>query len=287
MKRISISAIVLSVALAGAAEARTVYGYGFGFGYGSNQGRVRWSIYQHGLISGHLYYSPYALGQGGSGLVDGPARYSPYAFGNGHSGLVLDGGGRFLSPYGPAYRQSRRHTATPGCGVNLFGAVTAHGHASHVRTQKDYREAIEARKARRIELAKARQRKIEIRANCGKQIIAGFLKSRNIDFKVTRILSIEGRIVSVDFLLNDGNTILKYWNPAEIQSLGQSQGRRRKFYDKYVDSWSGVCAEHMKAGGTIFQIVSSDADEILASLPLCPDLNGTEKVYALATESRP
>ncbi len=277
MKRISISAIVLLVALAGVAEARHVYGYGFGYGYGSNRYRVRWSIYNHGLISGDLYYSPYAFGPGRSGLVYGETRYSPYAFGHGHSGLVVDGGGTYYSGYSPAYHYARHHHVAPSCNVHPSGA-------GRVRTRKSYGEAIEARKARRIELAQASQQRMAVRANCGKEIIAGYLKGRNIDFKVTRILCIEGRIVSVDFLLNDGNTILKYWNPAEMQSLAQSQGRKEKFYDRYVESWMSFCAEHLKAGGRIHQIISSDADEILAKLPLCPDLNGSEKVYALTTE---
>jgi hypothetical protein len=146
---------------------------------------------------------------------------------------------------------------------------------------------IEARKARRKEQARVSRQKSAIRATDGKGIIAGYLKSRNIDFKVTRILCIDGRIVSVDFLLNDGNTILKYWNPAEVQSVAKSQGLRRRYCDKYVESWISLCAEHLKAGGKIHQIISSDADEILAKLPLCPDLNETERVYASATELRP
>ncbi|MHC4434655.1 MAG: hypothetical protein ACYTBS_22680, partial [Planctomycetota bacterium] len=137
------------------------------------------------------------------------------------------------------------------------------------------------------EQARVRRRNSAIRATNGKEIIAGYLKGRNIDFKVTRVLCIEGRIISVDFLLNNGNTILKYWDPAEVQSVAQSQGLRRKYYDKYVESWISLCAEHLKAGGRIHQIISSDADEILAKLPLCPDLNKTERVYASATELHP
>lgn len=283
MKRISISAIVLLVALAGAAEARTVYDYGYG--YSSSRYRVRWSMYKHGLVSGDLYYSPYAFGQGQSGLVYGETRYSPYAFGNGHSGLVVDGGGTYYSAYSPAYYYPRHRQVAPICNVRVSSAGRAH--ANQVRTRKSCAEAIEARMARRTELAKARQQKLAIRANCGKEIIARYLKSRNIDFKVARTLNMEGRIVSVDFLLNDGNTIVKYWNRKEIESLEQSQGRKRKFYDKYVESWNSVCAEHLKAGGRIHQIISSDAGEILAKLPMYPDLNGTEKVYVLATELHP
>ena len=278
MKRISISAIVLLVILAGVAEARHVYSCGFGYGYSSNRYRVRWSVYNHGLISGDLYYSPYAFGSGRSGLVDGHARYSPYAFGHGHGGLVVDDGSTYYSGYSPAYHHAAHSIRLSGAG---------HDHNNQVRGRKSYGEMIEARKARRIELAQTRRQKSRIRASNGKEIIAGYLKGRNIDFKVTRILCIEGRIVSVDFLLNDGNTILKYWNPAEMQSLAQSQGHKEKFYDQYVESWISFCAEHLKAGGKIPQIISSDADEILAKLPLCPDLNGAEKVYALATEPRP
>ena len=279
MKRISISAIIFLVILAGVAEGRHVYSCGFGYGYSSNRYRVRWSIYNHGLISGDLYYSPYAFGHGRSGLVEGRTRYSPYAFGGGHSGLVVDDGASFYSVYSPAYHYVRHHHVAPNCNVHPSGA-------GRVRTRKSYREMIEARKARRIELAQARRQKSAIRAGNGKEIIAGYLKGRNIDFKVTRILCIEGRIVSVDFLLNDGDTILKYWNPAEMQSLAQSQGLRRRFCDKYVESWISFCAEHLKAGGKIHQIISSDADEILAKLPLCPDLNGSEKVYALSGRAK-
>ncbi|MEA3226446.1 MAG: hypothetical protein U9Q07_10895 [Planctomycetota bacterium] len=282
MKRISISAIVLLVVAAGAAQARHVYGYGYWHGYSANRNRVRWSIYKHGLISGDVYYSPYAHRQGSSGLVDGDVRYSPYAFGHGKSGLVIDGGGSFCSGVNAVRYSVLAHSVAPGCSAHPRSSHS-HRYANQAESRK---QTVEARRARRIELAQARREKNAIRANDGKEIIAGYLRDKNIDFRTTRILSIEGKIVSVDFLLNDGSTILKYWNPEEILSLGR-QGRRKKFYDKYVESWSDSCAEHLRAGGKIHQIISSDADEILAKLPLCPDLNGTEKVYALAAEPHP
>ncbi len=286
MKRISISAIVLLVVLAGAAEARHIFGYNYG--YTSNSHRTRWSMYDHGLVSGDLYYSPYAFGQGRSGLVDDDTRYTPYAFGQGHSGLIVDGTSGSYSVYDPPYRLVRPYHIAPNCNVRLAAARRAQGYyTSRAQMQKSYREAIEARRAGILELAQARQQERAIRANSGKEVIARYLKGRNIEFKVTRTLNIAGKIVSVDFLLNGGNTILKYWNPAEIQSLGQPQERKRKFYDRYVKSWNSISAEHLKAGGRIHQIVSSDSNEILASLPLCPDLNGTGKAYAVATKTHP
>ena len=272
----------------GLSASNRSYGYSYGYGYGTNRHRVRWSFHAHGLISGDLYYSPYAFGQGQSGLVDDDTRYTPYAFGQGHSGLIVDGTSGSYSVYAPPYRLVRPYHIAPNCNVRLAAARRAQGYyTSRAQMQKSYREAIEARRAGILELAQARQQERALRANSGKEVIARYLKGRNIEFKVTRTLNIAGKIVSVDFLLNGGNTILKYWNPAEIQSLGQPQERKRKFYDRYVKSWNSISAEHLKAGGRIHQIVSSDSNEILASLPLCPDLNGTGKAYAVATKTHP
>ena len=281
MKRISISAIVFLVVAAGTAQARTVYGYGYG--YGANRYRVRWSMYNGGLISGDVYYSPYAQGHGRSGLVDGHVRYSPYAFGGGHSGLVVDDGGSYGYCFRPTCYRVSRHPAAVACDVQVSKNSHNYGSGSRVQTQKDRSKTIEDRKAERATLAKARKQKNATRTNGGKEIIAGYLKGKKIDFKTTRILSIAGETVSVDFLLNDGKTILKYWNPEAIPSEGQ-QERQRKFFENYLESWKVSCAEHLRAGGNVHQIISSDRSEILAKLPQCPDLNGIEKVYAFAQD---
>lgn len=282
MKRISISAIALLVAAAGAAEARPVYGYGYG--YGASRYRVRWSPYTHGLISGDVYYSPYARASGGSGLVDAYVRYSPYAFGGGHSGLVIDEGGSYFCGFGLSYYPVHRYPVLDVCNDYARDDCGSHPHVNQSRTHKKYSQTIEERKARRAELAEARLERNAARANDGKLIIAAYLKSKDIDFTTTRILSIEGRTVSVDFLLNDGKTILKYWNPAEIPSQTQAEDRYRKFYEKYVESWKITCAEHLIAGGGVHQIVSPDRDEILAKLTDWSGLNEAEKVYASAQD---
>lgn len=279
MKRISILATAVLMIAAGMAEARI---YDHSYGYDSNRYRVRWSIHKHGLISGDVYYSPYAFGHGHSGLVPGEVRYCPYAFGHGRSGLVYDDGGYSHPDFGARYYDAPQYPAAPGSSAHP--SCSSHGHTSQVLTPIRNKETVEARRAGRIDLAQARREKNAARANDGKEIIAAYLKARNIDFRTTRTLGIEGKTISVDFLLNDGKTILKYWNPVEILSLGQPQGRRRKFYEKYLESWAGFCAEHLRAGGKIHQIISSDADDILAKLPLCPDLYGTERVHALAQD---
>jgi hypothetical protein len=184
----------------------------------------------------------------------------------------------------PAYYRAIHHAALVQARSQLSGVPRTYGHSTRVKAQRTYRETAEERKARRAALAKAREERNAIRANDGKEIIAGYLKGRNVDFKTTRILSIAGRTVSVDFLLNDGKTILKYWNLAEIPSQGKPQQRQRKFFEKYVESWKVARDEHLRAGGNVHQIISSDRGEILAKLPQCPDLNGIAKVYAVAQD---
>jgi hypothetical protein len=273
------------VIAAGVAQARPVHSYVFGYNSNANRYRTRWSIYTHGLISGDLYYSPYVpAGHGGSRLVYSDVRYSPYAFGHGQSGLVSDTGSSYVYGLAPAYYRAIHHAAPVQARSQLSGAPKTYGHSTRVKAQRTYRETVEDRKARRAALAKAREKRNAIRANDGKEIIAEYLKGRNIDFRVTRILSIEGRTVSVDFLLNDGKTILKYWNPGEIPSTAQPQQRKRKFFDKYLESCEVYLADHLRAGGNVHQIISSDRAEILAKLPQCPDLNGIAKVYAVAQD---
>jgi len=279
MKRISISALMLLIAAAGAAEARPLRGY-YGFGYSSSRDRTRWSIYAHGLVSGVVYYSPYATGP--TGLVEGYLRYSPYAFGHDHSGLVYDDGGGYGYGYSPVYHNVIHHYVPTDQNCKLSGSSESDGSGYQSRAPKRRRETLEERKARRAALAKARQKTEAIRANDGKVIITEYLRENDIPFRTTRILSIEGRTVSVDFLLNAGKTIIKFWDPAEIPSEGRLQQRKRKFFDRYVESWKVARDEHLQDGGSIHQIISSDREEILAKLPQCPDLNGIETVYASA-----
>lgn len=290
MKRISISAIMLLVIAVCVAEARPVDD-GFGFGYDYNRYRTRWSIYAHGLISGVVYYSPYVVGHGRTGLVEGYARYSPYAFGHGHSGLVEDYGGAYgvySYGYAPGCYNVVHHYVPVSRSCKSTDTSHGYGKTNQLQAAKSRRETLEELKARRTAMAEARKKREAIRANDGKTIIAAYLKGNDIPFRTTRILSIEGRTVSVDFLLNDGKTIIKYWNPAEIPSKDTQHQLQRKFFERYVESWKVARDEHLEAGGSIYQVISSEREEILAKLPQLPDRNGNEKVYASAQgESKP
>jgi hypothetical protein len=169
------------------------------------------------------------------------------------------------------------------------GAYDCGDHNSNLgHVQESHEQKLEARRNRIERLQQSRQERRVAKAKDGKEIISRYLKSKNIDFRTNRILQIAGKTISVDFLLKDKNTMIKYWNPVEILALEQQPEYRRNCYEKYLESWKGFCGEYLQAGGKIHQIISADAQEILAKLPLFTGLNGDEQTYALAkTEPRP
>jgi hypothetical protein len=282
MKRISILAAVILMVAISVTEGHSYYWSGSTYDY-----RVRWSIYTQSLVSGDVHYSPYAYDYDHSGLVPYWVRYSPYAFSYEHSsGLVND------------YESSQSSTkyiyylpydsSCPNFGWVVQSGVAAADcspHASHPeRAGVRYAQKIETRKQRARQVAKSSSQERATRETGGSRIIAAYLAGRNIEFRMDRLLQIEGKTISADFLLPGSNVLIKYWDPAEIAALGQQSERRKLAYDNYLESWKSYCGEYQQAGGKIYQIVSADSDEILAKLADCNELNGPERIYA-ATQS--
>ena len=119
----------------------------------------------------------------------------------------------------------------------------------------------------------------------GNQIVAAYLRSKNIDFRTNRLLQIDGKTISVDFQLTDRNVIVKYWDPVEILALDQQAQYRKLAYENYLKSWKDFCGQYQREGGKIYSIVSADSAEILAKLTDCSELNGELTTYALAQDS--
>jgi len=119
----------------------------------------------------------------------------------------------------------------------------------------------------------------------GNQIVAAYLRSKNIDFTMNRLLQIEGKTISADFQLTDRNVIVKYWDPVAILALDHQAQYRKLAYENYLKSWKDFCGQYQRAGGKIYSIVSADSAEILAKLADCSDLNGQVTTYALAQDN--
>lgn len=265
MKRISMLAIAMLTIVPSVTK-----GY-YDHAYGSWRYRVRWSPYVFGLVPGEARYSPYAYKYGHSGLVPYWIRYSPYAFSYKHpSGLVDDYASSMGSIYYRPDDYSYRNSGLVDCDAHRLSYAFSHNHSNPSgRMKQSYEKRLRARRAI-VEKAKQDRRRINVmRAKDRSEIICGYLRSKNIDFKTNRFLKIDNKTVSVDFLLKDKNIIIKYWNPEEIQSLTHQPEYKRLFYEKYKESSSNFCEEYKKAGGKVYQIESANEREILARLMVC------------------
>ncbi|MFC1635411.1 hypothetical protein ACFL5Z_11260 [Planctomycetota bacterium] len=276
MKRISIFAIVLLLVVTDISAGHARY-------RGSWYRRLRWSIHTHGLVPNDLYYSPYAHGYGRSGLVPYWVRYSPYAHGIKHpSGLVNDYACSTGSVYYCPDKAIYRGSCSMDVHLNRAPEDSSHQSTGIKQTRENYLAQIQARKEELRQLAQARKQERALNRNQGKETIVAYLKGNNIDFRMSRLLSIEGKVLSTDFVLDDGQTVISYWDPKEIKALTGQAEHKTLLYRNYVNSWKDFCMEYQQAGGHIFQIVSTDREEILAKLNLCDKLGGTQTTYAVA-----
>lgn len=279
MKRISIVAAILLMGASGLTKAYPSYWYTDDWDY-----RVRWSVYTHSLIPGNLHYSPYAYSSGRSGLVPYWVRYSPYAYGANHSSGLVDDyasslGSVYYTPDGYGYADSISivHAGCPG-------VLHSRDHAGVYPKRASYAQMVEARRDRIKRLAESRRQEGSVGKTDGSQIIAAYLKSKNIDFRKNRLFQMGSKTISVDFILTGRNVVLKYWDPVEIVALDQQAEYRKRAYESYLGSWKEFCAQYQHAGGTIYQIITADSDEILAKLTDCGALDGEERAYALAQD---
>lgn len=278
MKRISF--IVLAMLfIASGVKGGGYFSYGYS-GYGRDH--VRWSVYTQSLIPDDFYYSPYAHNYSHSGLVPYWVRYSPYAFGVNHpSGLVND---YALSPCSVYYDPQVYDYGSPGRKVYRYRVAYHAGNAGSnaEQTQAGYAAHIQARRDRIRERQQAGQEARMTAKAGGEQIIAAYLASKNVDFRMNRLLQIAGKTISADFELTGRNVIVKYWDPVEILALDQQAQHRKMAYENYLQSWKQFAGQYQDAGGEIYSIISADSGEILAKLTDCSELNGEVTTYALA-----
>lgn len=277
-KRISMFAIAIVTILPGLTKAN-VYYY-------NRRYRVRWSPYTHGLVRGNLKYSPYAKKYGSSGLVNYRLKYSPYAKKYGKTGLVYDNvryspyafgfksSGLIADPWGNTYNYHRSrgyHNAKPCivvCHSTSQSPSPSAGRSKPAcnRTKNNSWAKQAARRAKTEQLKARREQKQTADEHSSRDIISGYLRLKNIDFRINRILSIENNLISVDFILADKNIIIKYWNPEKILALQKQKNSRIRFYESYLESYKGYAGEYLDSGGQIYQIITADSTEVLTKL---------------------
>jgi hypothetical protein len=272
MKRISILTMVVLLATTSMAEARR---YGYGYRHGNDRHRVRWSIHTQSLISGDLYYSPHAFQFGSTGLVPYWVRYSPYAYSFEHpSGLVND----FASYTRCVNYRPRDYSckcASQSGGDSVSYAYDCGNNSSDLSyNPESYERRMASRRAEAQRIREARKEREQVVQEDGSRFVSNYLKSRDVDFKTQNYLRIDSQTVSVSFVLEDKNMIVKYWNPDEIDLLESKSEYKRNAYIKYLKDWNDFCAEYVNKGGKVCQIVSAAQKDIYSKLMQCRELDG-------------
>jgi hypothetical protein len=244
MKRISML-LALSLSVPSLCQAYHYYG-----GY-YNDCAVRYSPYAFsynstGLIPGGVTYSPYALDARSSGLVFDGARYTPYAFDYNHSGLVLD---YCVSPF-PAYaqqvvvvssshqRQTRR-TETPPIRTTIVNSR--------------FSRAGEPRRDGSAD---------------SMQVVRQYLADRGFKSIDTNYLwRVEGKVMSVSFILRDKGVAIRYTDPQAMESL--TSGSRKIVAERQEQTWEAFAKDFKADGGSVYSVNATSRDQILAALDAC------------------
>lgn len=290
MKRILALVLTISTVLSVTANAAICHH--------CNQYRVRWSPYTHSLVSGNVKYSPYAFEHGRSGmvykglryspyargLVHRNVRYSPYAFGFKKSGLVADPWISSCNYY--CARPSRsacaviyRNSSRSSCPSVKRKPRNYNRRTNNCRTTATVRKAVTGNPGCQ------RNRQIEEKPLDGRDVIEAYLDLLRINYRTNRILSIEGNLISIDFILTGRNTIIKYWNPEAILALKRRNNSRIAYYENYLESYGNYCSEYLENGGEIHQIITANNKEVLTKLFDCNLLKakrGTDSTTVVA-----
>ncbi len=268
MKRISLLAITILIAAPTIVKAHC---------YVPLRYRTHWSPYAFGLVSGNVRYSPYAFNTKNSGLVYGDVRYSPYAFGHKNSGLVVDSYSDYFRSRHGYYSYPTSPAPVTVVNRTCHSTCTSDSKCSDSDDRKSnssYGEKLIAREQRSKILRDLRQQKNSVKEKDAKETICRYFKSRNIDdYKTHGLLRIDGKTVNVNFLFEDKNIMLTYWDMDEVQSLARQPGYKRNYLEKHEKEWRDFYKKYTQEGGKVYRITAANEKETLARLTLCSELN--------------
>jgi hypothetical protein len=269
--------------------------------------RARWSPYTHSLIFGDVAYSPYAFRYSGSGLLNKQIKYtmyneaygssnlvvehavySPYAFGYDRSGLITDPYSvNFNLVYAQPYRIGGYGViAIPQPCYPFATSAVPRSSVSREIAKSNYQAKVAARRRHVDAQRQRRDQAPPEREFNGQDVIAAYLTSKNIPYRTNRTLSIDNKLMTIDFQLTDKKLIIKYWNPEAILALKQQQDYKTRLYDNYMESYRDFCSKFLANGGELCQIVASDNVEVLAKLLECDEFKEDSKANEQTTVAK-
>jgi hypothetical protein len=276
MKRISLLASVVCLFMA--MNAQAWYGNYTPLRYRVHYSPYAFGYHHSGLVPGCTRYNMVAMDRHHSGLVSEWVRYSPYAFGLGHNGLIHDYAGCGSTDV-VAYdleRSPRIHTGAKTC-ANGNGGVAA-GIRSYASREVSWRSP--SGQVTRV-IDGDRPSRLDQRT-----VIEATLKEHYPgNFQYTRPFKINREYATFDILIDDGRTLVKYWNPGMIAELRAEGGTMGKRFENYLETWAKACNEHEDAGGKVVHIASNDADQVVRSL--CQVIDAIDATETMVCKTLP
>jgi len=253
MKRISILVTVVMATGAYGARSHTV----------PFTCRITYSSYAYeygssGLIPRCVQYSPYALRYGYSGLVPSSIRYNPYVLVPGHSGLISELGCCCVS-----CAMWTGLAVQDGCTSRSTRAP--HGEAPEVDSGSAGGWPRPAPGQRASAPALTRVPKPDPK----RAILTYLSEIRTGRFQVTRLVSMDNETVSFDVVLEDKNTVIKYWNGPKIEWIRRLGDHRLRVWTDYLVDWIAYRDEFEAAGGKVYHIASDNTYALLGELATC------------------
>jgi len=232
--------------------------------------RVQFSPYafnyhNNGLITGCFKYNPYAFSRSTSGLVFRGVRYNPYAFNYANTGLILDYyyWWPFPWPQQPVYVGSSNTSASYNSNAPAPNSNALPSYSFSVtRAVPEGTTNGTPPPATKPE---------QTRHDDPLIIIKQHLRDRGFsNVSINRILRIDGKLVSADFLLQEQNLLVKYWDLRQTESL---DNLKQKMLEKYKKDWQSFAVRYKQGGGSIYYVEASDREEITLVLDSCSELN--------------
>jgi hypothetical protein len=223
------------------------------------------SYHSNGLVPGCVKYSSYAFGINSSGLVFSGVRYSPYAFNYHSSGLILD---YCWWPTTCVVTGTPYSSDTPCREVN--------GTAPRRRDDPQSYRGSYSQSSHRV-YGSASPNPTPRASTASPQprqdtllVIRQHLREQGLsNVRISRILRIDNKLVSADFTLPDRKTLIKYWDPQQVETLDARADSTHTLFERYKENWEDFAGTYQQKGGTIHHVAASDGKEIVAALDAC------------------
>ncbi|MCF7974389.1 MAG: hypothetical protein K9N55_11280 [Phycisphaerae bacterium] len=220
--------------------------------------------YPSGLVSGRMQYSPYAFGVNNPGLVDEYVRYSPYAFSPTHNGLISDYGpctnSTWLQPRDRTLNQQKLTQAIEQL-AHSIDTMKSSRRTTHSVTYGAYPAVFAGSQTVNVQDLRSDNPRLLIRAHLN-TVIPG-------QYKVSKLLRVDQEVVSFNVIVENRNLIIKYWNPAKIQSIKEASDQKTERLSDYMKEWAATENFYEKQGERVVHIVATDQDKIIGELASC------------------